>query len=768
MKLTYNYTLFIDESGQFSDYELQNQRDKNREGSQIAGVLYQGKLLHTPDQDLPQELLALFPLHEESHGMEESDQIVLAKFKQALRFIDVEGSKYELTRIVNNSGLGEGSVTRTYTHMVAELIVRLYAQLRERHPEGRVVIDLMYAVVKIGKRYQGRDYFYAQGHIPSEVENDGHAILIKGDKYKEAIRREVIEEVIHGLGVHEFEAHNILGDLKERSARRHPMLRLCDLISNLSYNYAQRLTSAFHERDRLQTLLAPLDFQLHPLRAELIAEELADHHALGQALLFVLTELGSPDLSKVAKRRLKLLTKELTRELSALPEDERSRELATLRDALTDLVQRVRDSERAERLYQDLCEHVIDPLAALLEGTEGALRLKGERFELLNQALANANHAGDIKRSVARREALLALYPEVAHRYELIEVLFEGRLNVAMSYHDTFEFERGVEIAESVVAFYQELQAVIGGFADAGLLAPNLNVPLCGRALGASMQIQRALITRGEGDVERAHELGSEALAEFSSSPANRARVYQQFAHLEALEGEFESAWGSLLLGLTPERSPLEGLDACRVACVDWVKARDLKDLSTQFVSAFGVMHALRLSCLHAWAEPSSIGESTHTLLKHTEALIQQLQEAGCDDYPLHALMRYSAELAAHHGEVALTTKLIQELFLLCDMPAQHHKLSLAMIPLCGALSCAAVLARQGLKEEASVLITLKGLVAFGTAKRCDQLSERFKGVGAPKVSTCLSTYSDLITQLNFDEPEHIKRLYTLGVQLPL
>ena len=62
-------------------------------------------------------------------------------------------------------GCGEGELIQTYTRMVAELIVCLYQELCEDTPEEQPVIHLTYAQVLLGKRIEGRDYYFSRNSI---------------------------------------------------------------------------------------------------------------------------------------------------------------------------------------------------------------------------------------------------------------------------------------------------------------------------------------------------------------------------------------------------------------------------------------------------------------------------------------------------------------------------------------------------------------------------------------------------------------------------
>ena len=85
--------------------------------------------------------------------------------------------------------------------MVAELIVCLYQALSEERPREQIVIHLTYAQVLLGKRVDGRDYYFARNEVTRELRYQGSPIMIPILEYKDAIVRELEVDLGFGLGL---------------------------------------------------------------------------------------------------------------------------------------------------------------------------------------------------------------------------------------------------------------------------------------------------------------------------------------------------------------------------------------------------------------------------------------------------------------------------------------------------------------------------------------------------------------------------------------
>ena len=725
-----HFTIFIDESGRFSEEDLQQQRDARRATTQIAGVIAPGQLYDTPKDQLPSGVLSLFPLKQEGfHTKDEGNEAVIQKAGASLDLMSSHG--YLPIRIRNNTGLGEGKIERTYTHMVAELITRLYERFAERDPQARPIFHLYYAVVKLGKRYQGRAYYYhVDHHIPQHVERAGQPIFIQHELYESSIRRELVEEVQYGLGLNAEVAQQILGEVRYGSARRHPMLQLADVVSACSYRHFKRLKGDPDTLKAFKEALSTHDYELSPLKAVELAEELSVHRAVGQALIMTLEELRRPQLSHEARHALKRVTRELVDDLADSSEAERATDMRVIVNELEDLVQRVRDGAEAEALIRDLEELVFSPLERAVQLRGSSCELDAVRFKVLNHALANANYTGNLKLARERRRTLEVLHGSVNHRFELLQTLMRCRLNIASSCHDCFELDEALSLSLEVAQFYRDMREMMGAFEGSELLSPDLKISGCGMALNAALRVELALLIRGIGDVEVARGHAQEALKDFTRG-SEQARVYQQLAHVEAVTGHFDEAWEALCYGLDPHRASPPATGEARTAClthmIDTLREQGGERLT---VERFALMHTLTLAARQAWAQPETSDHLTVHLITVCREVNSALFEGELDDYPAHAILSATAELAAHHGS-SLMTSALRSLSSLCE----GQRGLLGALPLVAIASCASVLVKRGKPSQALDLLNLKGLRMSPLAQVTQRLKDLYYDAGAPKLS---------------------------------
>lgn len=698
-----HYTLFIDESGRFGERDLRDQRERGEPSSQICGVLLSGQYSRRSGDDLPVALLELFPLDIRDHATEISHSERADKVAQVVKVTKREG--WRLVRLVNNSGLGEGDVTTTYTRMVAELIVCLYQVLRHELPEERPIINLIYAQVMLGKSYRGRDYLFAYGELSYEVMQQGTPIMIEPLDYQRSINRELTIDLRHGLGLSEDDALAIIGQVTSASARTHPALRLSDLVSNCTFRRGRALRDYSAIRAELLDELEEYDFELHPLKSVHLAEDLARHRAVGQAIVFVLEHLCLRQISDLAKQRLDETLDELIEDLAGEHSDERASDLRAMLDSVEDWVDRRRDYSVAETLIQRLNKDVFDRLHGLLVKQGNERQLDWARFRLMNLALMNANHNGQLKLARQRRIKLEQLRETINHRWDELPTIMKSQLNVASSCADTLEFEHGFALADEVCGFYQDLGEMVGAFRGQSLLAPELNFEGRGEALGCALMLTRYLCLERQATgeviddlVERGHQIGLEALNIFHD-PEDIMRVHQQRAHLAAISGQFDLAWSELLAGIGGEPKVEQGLDDRRIACVEALSHREGQEL------LFPLFHLLRLYGM----EIDQRGQierdpALNRLIAFVRTQSQPLLNGQLDDYPAHAVLRAWVSLCAVIGHEADVTGGIRTLISLVDERGAGDALHL--VALCTLAEVSVYLMRSGHASKAKSMIT--------------------------------------------------------------
>ena len=703
-ELRRNYTLFIDESGQFGEEALKTERKSQNEqpSSQICGVLLPGIFEKKKrGSDLPSALLSLFPKGESIHATEITYEERAQLVKKVIKQSKISG--WRLVRLVNNSGIGEGEVIQTYTRMVAEMIVCIYRKLREEQPQERPMIHLTYAQVLLGKRIDGRNYYFSRNEVNQSMRYQGQPIMIPILEYKEAIARELQIDLRHGLGLTENEVAQVFGQVNEESARIHPALQLSDLISNCSYKRGRALRNYQNVRQKLLNTLEPYDFELHPLQVQHVAEELANHRALGQAIFLVLSHLHTHQLSQIAKTRLSEVLEELIEDLAKEHSKEQALDLQAITDAIDDLVLRERDASEAELIIQAVFDQVLEPLEAELADLWGSTDLGWFRFKLLNLALMNANQSGNIKLARQRSKLLQDLRPKVNDRWEELPTIMQSQLNIAVNFGDRFLFSEGVKIAEEVCGFYQDFSSLLGAFRGQSLISKNLKIRNHMAALGTTLMLERYLclekLSQGEDTTDvliRGRDIAEQALS-LSDTKEDNMRLWQQYAHLEGLSGDFKSAWAKLFLGVGGQTQKFDLFQA-----QDFIEQLNRhSDMNIQFP----MFHTLRLVLLDLQSQSPSVQIDTLYQLLSTLFVkrFRKLLDGYVDDYPAHGILRSWAVLNSLKGEEAVAVGALRILNRIVQ--SQKSSLALWLVSLCAQLESAVYFAQHGSRQRVKTIL---------------------------------------------------------------
>ena len=721
-----HYTLFIDESGQFGETALKNERKNQHEqpSSQICGVLIPGSFEKKQrGADLPNALLALFPKGGQLHATDISYEERADLVKKVVQQSKISG--WRLVRLVNNSGIGEGEVIQTYTRMVAEMIVCIYQKLREEVPQEKPLIHLTYAQVLLGKRIHGRDYYFSRNEVTQELRHQGTPIMIPILEYKEAITRELQIDLRHGLGMSEQEVAQVFGEVNEESARIHPALQLSDLVSNCSYKRGRALRDYPKLRQKLLNTLEPYDFELHPLKVQYLAEELANHRALGQAIFVLVSHLNSDQLNAQAKTRLTEVLEELIEDLAQEHTEELASDLQALIDAIEDLVQRERDASEAELMIKALLEQVLSPLETKLTQRWGHSDLNWFKYRVLNLALVNANHSGNLKLAQTRAQALIDLRPLINNRWEDIPTIMHSQLNIAVYYADRLLFSEAVQYAEEVCGFYQDFSSLLGAFRGQSLLADQLKIKNHMAALGTTLTLERYLCLEKQSQyetiddlVERGRELAEQALV-LSDTKEDEMRLWQQYAHLEAIAGHLDSAWQKLFLGIGGQTQDFS-------LSQHHLFIEQLGQHSDQSIQ-FPMFHTLRLILISyqsgfSLVDLDSLFDELSTLFVKR---FQKLLEGFRDDYPSHGLLRLWSVLNALKGNEAIAIGALRVLDRV--IKAQKSSVSLALISVCAQAENAVYLAQQGSKKRVNTFLDL------GVQSKSEHKQSLFKNISMLK-----------------------------------
>jgi hypothetical protein len=621
------YDLFLDESGTFTETStdpaeqatsLQQQR---RFPSQLAGLLApRGDLTAGKARQVLDLALRGANLTPSSrvHAYELPRHAYDAVIRGAVERIGQRG--WQSVRLVNREQVRYGDRIATYTHLVAELVLRV-CQRKWMEGAGRLSLRLHAARVVVGEG------------------PNGEILLLDRQEYLRRIREYLAFAAVR-RGLARASGAWRVEELHLRSGKDDAEMQLCDLLSHASHDDfrpCQPETAA-----ALRAAFGLYDFNLAFL--ELI--ERVDQQLSGDALGLAVVSLAerfcgeamSEELQAAARDRLA----ETRTRLAGLGAPARDQHLALVAGWLEQTIEVRRAVELGYRMSTWLLDEVAAPLTAALAGGPEAGSLEWFIYALHTWALTAANHRGALRDAQQHARHMQELLPALAGQWEQATLLMRGLVAHGVHLTDCFEHDAASARMEVAAKYYSELGSLFHA-ALPEVFPDRVRSDLYGRVLGTWLQseVLAGLCRADPARLDRARGLSERAIDEFPAE-ADRERQYQYRSQLETAAGRFSTARGYLARSLRLKDDSHEALAAAIAA------------LGEQSVVAegFAQLHWFRLGVTACLDGDEAEGGAFLDAVEKARALEWRWGRVdGPADYPAHGILRRVAVLRALRGE---------------------------------------------------------------------------------------------------------------------
>lgn len=580
------FDLYFDESGNFEDAAPCEagivRQGPPQKSSQLVGILAPaGKISPESAERLLADALhnAGMPLERTLHATELMGQGRRSEYSRLFgEFIcQLEESGFQPVRLCNNAQIGFGDKTITYTSMVAELVVRIFELLTEKHGGVKIGIDMHPARV------------VTNGH-------EKHKTLTFIDKtdYQKRLNEQIAFAAVRRGVAHNFRNWQITG-FKLGSGRSDRPLQICDLLSNASYRNFNNCTA--DQKARLKRLLGEYDFLLN---RSAVLEEIVHHRKEGSlvhALQTIAENWSRPELDDEVRRKIKEQCASIVRHLATLPPSSRNIHLRQLADWGGRFLA-TRELDLADSILDWLEKQVAGPLIT------SAVDASGEdvfwfQAQLLILRLGEHNHRGELTVARPLYDRLKQLFPALAGIWEHAPLLTEAMTLYAVHLNDCSEYDQASRLMAAVEGFYGGLSALMSD-ALPGIFPERVRSNQRGSALGTRLQSE---MLAGLSEPERlaaARKINEQAIDEFTSED-DRRRQYQYRCQIETFCGDLAAArrWLAASMGLDQDghgalAKAIKGLEGFTqgFAFLHWSRIgmeagrRGLTDESQEFLAA--------------------------------------------------------------------------------------------------------------------------------------------------------------------------------------
>jgi len=671
------FDLYLDESGTFTetstDAAEQADAQKGRVfPSQLAGLLVPrgeltpGKAREVLTQSLAVAGLPPQPVHARDLPRHAYDAIVVSVVER------LHSRGWQPVRLANRERVRYGDRVAAYTHLLAELVLRI-CQQKAREGVPRLSLRLYPARVRMDESATG---------VLTFLDRDDYLRRVQGYLGFAAVR--------HGLA---GASHGWrLEGLHLRSGKDDPELQLCDLLSHASHADFHPCNSA--TADALRQALGAYDFSLTFL--ELI--ERVDHQLAGDALGLAVLSLAERFCGDAMSDELRVAAQERLRQsherLAALGAPARDQHLALLAGWVEQTVEVHRNLTLGRRLAAWLLTEVVAPVNQALQGGPEAGSLAWFAYALRTWALTACNHAGDLHGSREQARELRALLPGLAGQWEHGGLLMRGLVAEAVHRTDCFEYDDASARMEAAAGYYGQLGALFPRLLPE-VFPQRVRSDLHGRALGTWLQseILAGLCHADTARLERARELSERAIDEFPAQ-ADKERQYQYRSQLETAAGNYAEARRWLARSLRLADDSHEAL-AGSIAALAEVSA---------VAEGFAQLHWFRLGVSAFLADNRAEAEAFRAAVEKAGALDWRWSRAdGPEDYPAHGILRRVAILRGLRGEAKPATDALRRLAGLLSGSLGDH-LVLETVRLAAHAETAATLAPRNRKAARRLL----------------------------------------------------------------
>ncbi len=545
-----------------------------------------------------------FPAGDEFHATEVRDEELYGRVCEQL-FSRIPPD-WQPVRIVNWDGIQTGDPVLDYTLLVGHLYVKVLQQIRSSYPnsDDEIVLHLVYASVFM------------------ELDSNDDPIYLDDLEYERRSRFEILHEHLRQSGEANPEDLRI-GTFEFASGSKHPVMQICDWISNASFN---RCRERIEPMEILNRRLNTHDFDLSAFNQR-IDDQLRSGR-LGDALVLI---AGASSSEKYLPQ--------IVEKMASLRKRDRDTQIQIVVASWARRVEAERDPNALETLgwYE---KSVIPALLATVPDEKRnrfCTTIAHWQYSLHLYSLSCANHSGNLLEAEKHAKKLQELVPALAGRWEHIGLLIEGMTRVAVHMTDLLRFEEANQLMQRYSDFLEETGGLFSGVLEE--IPERVRSDLRGKTLSTSSQSQMFLGLKTASAFEEARKLNDLARLEFEDiSDVNQTLQYR--ANLETNADDLDQAVrGRLLL---PRRSA----EATHLEIGNLIASLD----SGEVPQGFAILHWLRIASRSTQGQ-GKVASEIYSAWKGNKALSKN-PWVLCKglEYPAHGIRRYLATLQAHQG----------------------------------------------------------------------------------------------------------------------
>lgn len=620
------YDLFLDESGTFCESDPGNRSPEcsNRGrafSSQLAGLLVpRGALTVETALDAMEKIHERtgLTLREEFHSTELIRQH-RTMYQQLVceAVVQFRARGWRPVRLVNREGVHYGDRVRTYTNLVAELVLRVFERLRAEGADC-ATLRITSARVKLDEDAHGNPICMEEGEYTRRLQE--YATIA-------AVRRGLARES-SALTIESF---------RLRSGRYARPLQLCDLVSHASH-------SEFSPCDEdaaaaLRGALGELDFSLYARPAAERVAVLLDEGSPGFALRLLAEQLVGEDEPGADERAAaEIQVQDAIEAIAQLGEPDQRLQFTVLVTWVEQIVETRRQVTFGLELASWLLDQVANPLLERADEAATAV-LAWFPFAIHRLALTASNHAGDLARARLCSQEIDDRVGAIAGQYEHTSLLMEGLTAQAVHQTDCLEHDEAARRMRIVAEHYDNLAGLLSGELD-NLIPDRIHSEMRGKALGTWLQAEMYAGLAEADRLGRAREINDQALAEFVAS-ADVARQWQYRTQIETYAGQLEQAREALARSLACVEPSHDAL-ATAIRALDHGR------------QGFALLHWFRLGAEACVLPRPAERDAFLTALRRTRlaGLAWVRDESPTLPYPAHGIRRQLARIHAQQGDI--------------------------------------------------------------------------------------------------------------------
>ena len=516
--------------------------------------------------------------------------------------------------MVNREHVHHGGKVPAYTHLVAELAVRICRQ-KQKEGEPFVILHLHCARVMLGP--------------------PGAQTTLRPEEYRARLGEHFAMAAIRrGLAAQSSSWR--VGGLELKSGRRDRELQLCDLVSNASHADFRKCGS--EAGAALRAALGAYDLSLSFLKILDRVNQLLKQEAIGLAVLtlaeWLLAPSGDAALRGEVVARLGLIREHLAR----MEPPSRDPHLSVLANWVELIVEVQRLPEFGARLADWMLAEIEGPLRSLIEPDAARKSLDWFAYALHLWALTARNHLGALMQARGESEALDRIAPSLAGSWEHTPLLMKGLVTQAVHLTDGFAHDRAAERMEVVARYFGDLSELYH-VALPAIFPERVRSDVAARALGTWVQIEVLAGLCDPARLAKARVISDRAIDEFTAT-ADKERQYQYRCQLKIAAGDLTRARQFLARSLRLE-------DDGHASIAHAIRSREG---AANPVQGFALLHWLRLG-IAALRSATEDAANFRTALESSGLLTSPWCAGKVPGYPTHGILRRVASIHALAGD---------------------------------------------------------------------------------------------------------------------